>query len=105
MFGRAFSGPIQKPEADPGIAIVPCEALSKGSLPEMRKNQLPSWSVEMHNWLAEKRSLFRVVTPGISVCRDSGDGPLVYRWFWIEDHPKNYLFFKYLYGIFHLRAC
>jgi hypothetical protein len=31
MFGRAFSGPIQKPEADPGIAIVPCEALSKGS--------------------------------------------------------------------------
>jgi hypothetical protein len=54
MFGRAFSGPIQKLEVDPGIAIVPCEALSKGGLPEMRKNHLPSWSVEMQNWSAEK---------------------------------------------------
>jgi hypothetical protein len=33
----------------------------------MRKNQFLSWSVEMHNWLVEKRSLFRVVNPGISV--------------------------------------
>jgi len=41
MFGRASSRPIQKLETDPGIAIVPCEALSKGS-PEMRKNYLPS---------------------------------------------------------------
>jgi hypothetical protein len=30
MFGRASSTPIQKLETDPGIAIVPCEALSKG---------------------------------------------------------------------------
>jgi hypothetical protein len=29
----------------------------------MRKNQLPSWSVETHNWSVEKRSLFRVVNP------------------------------------------
>ena len=29
----------------------------------MRKSQLPSWSAEVHNWLAEKRSLFRVVKP------------------------------------------
>jgi hypothetical protein len=31
MFGRASSRPIQKLEADPGIAIVPYEALSKGT--------------------------------------------------------------------------
>jgi hypothetical protein len=31
MFGRASSRPVQKLEADPGIAIVPCEALSMGS--------------------------------------------------------------------------
>jgi hypothetical protein len=41
MFGRASSRPIQKLETDPGIAIVPCEALSKGT-PELRKNHLPS---------------------------------------------------------------
>jgi hypothetical protein len=41
MFGRASSTPIQKLETDPGIAIVPCEALSKGT-PELRKNHLPS---------------------------------------------------------------
>jgi hypothetical protein len=31
MLGRASSRPIQKPEADPGIVIVLCEALSKGA--------------------------------------------------------------------------
>jgi hypothetical protein len=31
MFGRAFSGPVQKLAADPGMAVVPREALSKGS--------------------------------------------------------------------------
>src|SRR5260370_29148847 len=31
MFGRASSRPMQKLEADPGIAIVPYEALSKGA--------------------------------------------------------------------------
>jgi hypothetical protein len=36
MFGRASSTPIQKLETGPGIAIVPCEALSKGP-PEMKK--------------------------------------------------------------------
>jgi hypothetical protein len=41
MFGRASSRPVQKLETDPGIAIVPCEALSKGT-PEMGKNHLPS---------------------------------------------------------------
>jgi hypothetical protein len=41
MFGRASSRPIQKLETDPDIAIVPCEALSKGT-PELRKNHLPS---------------------------------------------------------------
>jgi hypothetical protein len=41
MFGRASSRPVQKLETDPDIAIVPCEALSKGT-PEMRKNHLPS---------------------------------------------------------------
>jgi hypothetical protein len=41
MFGRASSTPIQKLETDPGIAILPCEALSKGP-PEMKKNHLPS---------------------------------------------------------------
>jgi hypothetical protein len=30
MFGRAFSRPIQKLEADPGIAIVLWKALSRG---------------------------------------------------------------------------
>jgi hypothetical protein len=82
----------------------------------MRKNQLPSWSVEMHNWLAEKRSLFRVVEPKnfrlslrgsqtfsgraeLASSWDSGGSPLVYRWLWIDDHLKNRLFFKYLYGI------
>src|SRR5712664_4023557 len=33
MFGRASSRPIQKLEADPCIAILPCEALSKGPPP------------------------------------------------------------------------
>jgi len=32
MFGRASSRPIQKLEADPCIAILPCEAISKGKL-------------------------------------------------------------------------
>jgi hypothetical protein len=41
MFGRASSRSVQKLETDPDIAIVPCEALSKGT-PEMRKNHLPS---------------------------------------------------------------
>jgi hypothetical protein len=41
MFGHASSRPVQKLETDPDIAIVPCEALSKGT-PEMRKNHLPS---------------------------------------------------------------
>src|SRR5271163_2872574 len=41
MFGRASSRPVQKLETDPDIAIVPCEALSKGT-PEPRKNHLPS---------------------------------------------------------------
>jgi len=36
MFGRASSRTIQKPEADPGIAIVLCEVLSKGP-PEIRR--------------------------------------------------------------------
>jgi hypothetical protein len=68
MFGRASSRPIQKLETDPdpGIAIVPCEALSKGP-PEMRKITYPAWSVEMNNWLVKMRSLFRVVKPGISI--------------------------------------
>jgi hypothetical protein len=38
IFGRASSRPVQKLETDPGIAIVPCEALSKGAPFEMRKN-------------------------------------------------------------------
>jgi|SRR5258708_32726587 hypothetical protein len=64
MFGRVSSTPIQKLETDPGILIVPCEALSKGP-PEMKKNHLPGWSVEMGGWSVKMRSLFRVVKPGI----------------------------------------
>jgi hypothetical protein len=40
--------------------------------PENGKGHLPGWSVEMHNWSMEMRSLFRVVNPGIfSVLRGS----------------------------------
>jgi hypothetical protein len=63
MFGRASSRPVQKLETDPGIAIVPCEVLSKGA-PETKKIHLLSWSVEMHSWFDKMRSLFRVVNPG-----------------------------------------
>src|SRR3984893_18841276 len=66
-FGRVSSRPTQKLGVDLGIAIVPCEALSKGGPPEMRKITYPAWSVEMNKWLVKMRSLFRVVKPGISI--------------------------------------
>jgi hypothetical protein len=51
MFGRASSRPVQKLETDPDIAIVPREALSKGT-PEI-KITYPAWSVEMNKWLVK----------------------------------------------------
>jgi hypothetical protein len=65
-FGRVSSRPTQKLGVDLGIAIVPCEALSRGA-PEMRKITYAAWSVEMNKWLVKMRSLFRVVKPGISI--------------------------------------
>ena len=65
-FGRASSRPTQKLGVDLGIAIVLCEALSRGP-PEMRKITYATWSVEMSEWLVKMLSLFRVVKPGISI--------------------------------------
>jgi len=47
MIGRASSGPIQKLEADPGMAIVPCEALSKGSPVEKSPTQLVGGNAQL----------------------------------------------------------
>jgi hypothetical protein len=65
-FGRVSSRPTQKLGVDLGIAIVPCEALSRGA-PEMRKITYAAWSFEMNKWLVKMRSLFRVMKPGISI--------------------------------------
>jgi hypothetical protein len=45
MFGGASSRPTQTLKSDPGLAIAPLEALSRG--PQMKKNPFPVGSVEM----------------------------------------------------------
>jgi len=76
MFGCASSTPIQKLETDPGIATVPCEALSKGGLRNEEKSltQLVGGNARL---VGEMRSLFRVVTPGIFSSVRGYGGPMV----------------------------